>query len=83
MTEEIYDLVIVGGGPAGATAALYAQRAGLKTCLVDKATFPRDKICGDALSGKVVSILHELDLLQDACTHMFEGRAAREDMAST
>ena len=35
---------------------------GLKVCLVDKARFPRDKICGDALSGKVVSILHELDL---------------------
>ncbi len=63
MSDEMYDLIIVGGGPAGATAALYAQRAGLRTCLVDKATFPRDKICGDALSGKVVSILHELDLL--------------------
>lgn len=64
MAEDVYDLVIVGGGPSGATAALYAQRAGLKTCLVDKATFPRDKICGDALSGKVVSILHELNLLE-------------------
>ena len=59
---EIYDMIIVGAGPAGATAALYAHRAGLNVCLVDKAQFPRDKICGDALSGKVVSILHELDL---------------------
>lgn len=61
---DIYDMIIVGAGPAGATAALYAHREGLTSCLVDKATFPRDKICGDALSGKVVSILHELDLFE-------------------
>lgn len=64
MVSKTYDLIIVGAGPAGATAALYAHRQGLKTCLVDKATFPRDKICGDALSGKSISILHELGLLQ-------------------
>lgn len=58
-----YDLIIVGAGPAGATAALYAKRHGLKTLLLDRARFPRDKICGDALSGKVVSVLHDLDLL--------------------
>ena len=63
--SDVYDVIIVGAGPAGATAALYAQREGLTTCLLDKARFPRDKICGDALSGKVVSILHELDLLDD------------------
>ena len=62
---EVYDLIIVGGGPAGATAALYAQRQGLTTLLLDKARFPRDKICGDALSGKTVAILHELDLLEE------------------
>ncbi len=61
-TEE-YDLIIVGGGPAGATAALYAHRRGLKTLLLDKSHFPRDKVCGDALSGKTISVLHELDLL--------------------
>ncbi len=59
-----YDLIIVGAGPAGAAAALYAARHGLKTLLLDKSTFPRDKICGDALSGKAIAILLELGLLE-------------------
>ena len=62
----MYDAVIVGAGPSGCTAALYAQRYGLKTLLLDKAVFPRDKVCGDALSGKSVRILKELDLLEEA-----------------
>tara|TARA_A100001037_G_scaffold306322_1_gene350689 strand:+ start:1385 stop:2599 length:1215 start_codon:yes stop_codon:yes gene_type:complete len=61
----MYDVIIVGAGPAGSTAALYAHRAGLKCLLVDKSTFPRDKICGDALSGKSVRIFRELDLLEE------------------
>lgn len=61
---KTYDLIIVGGGPAGATAALYAHRIGLRTLLVDKSHFPRDKVCGDALSGKAVTILRELGLLE-------------------
>ena len=59
-----YDLAIVGGGPAGATAALFARRLGLKTVLVDKERFPRDKVCGDAISGKSISILDELGLVE-------------------
>ncbi len=61
--NEIYDLIVVGGGPAGATAALYARRHGLKTLLLDRARFPRDKICGDALSGKAVTVLRDLGLV--------------------
>jgi geranylgeranyl reductase family protein len=61
--HNTYDIIIVGAGPAGCAAALYAAKDGLKTLLVDKETFPRDKICGDALSGKSVTILRELDLL--------------------
>ncbi|RMG68573.1 MAG: NAD(P)/FAD-dependent oxidoreductase [Calditrichaeota bacterium] len=58
-----YDVVIVGAGPAGSTTALYATQAGLNVLLVDKKQFPRDKICGDAISGKSITYLKELGLL--------------------
>ena len=60
-----YDIIIVGAGPAGTSAALYASRLGLKTIILDKNSFPRDKICGDALSGKSVKYMRELDILDD------------------
>lgn len=52
---------IIGAGPGGATTALHLANKGISSLLIDKATFPRDKICGDALSGKVVSELNRLD----------------------
>lgn len=64
--DTVYDLIIVGGGPAGATAALYARRSGLSVLVLDKERFPRDKVCGDALSGKAVMILRDLGLLDKA-----------------
>lgn len=60
-----YDVIVVGGGPAGTTAALYANRSGLKTLIIDKDRFPRDKTCGDAIGGKAVDVLRDLDLLSD------------------
>ena len=60
------DLLIVGAGPAGTAAAMYAARQGLTSIVVDRDTFPRDKICGDALSGKALSVLDELGLLEAA-----------------
>ena len=60
-----YDIIIVGAGPAGTSAALYADRLGLKTIILDKSTFPRDKICGDALSGKSVKYMRELGVLDE------------------
>ncbi|MDP6776481.1 MAG: geranylgeranyl reductase family protein [Candidatus Latescibacteria bacterium] len=62
--DPTYDLIIVGAGPAGATAALYAARSGLKTLLLDRSRFPRDKVCGDALSGKAVGVLRDLGLVE-------------------
>lgn len=64
-TQTEYDIIIVGAGPSGSTAALYAKKHGLKTLLLDKQKFPRDKICGDALSGKSVGILRDLELLEE------------------
>ena len=58
-----FDVAIVGGGPGGATAAAFLSRAGLRTLLVDKERFPRDKSCGDAVCTKSVSILRELGLI--------------------
>ena len=60
----MYDAIIVGAGPAGTSAALFGNRLGLKTLLLDKSAFPRDKTCGDALSGKSVKILDDLDLVE-------------------
>lgn len=64
-----YDVIIVGGGPGGATTALYAEQMGLKCLVVDKKSFPRDKICGDALSGKAVVYLRELGLIDKLEQH--------------
>lgn len=54
------DVLITGAGPGGCAAALSLSRHGIRTLLVDKAVFPRDKVCGDALSGKVMRVLDRL-----------------------
>jgi len=55
------DICILGAGPGGATAALHLANAGQRVLLLDRAAFPRDKTCGDALSGKVVNELRRID----------------------
>jgi geranylgeranyl reductase family protein len=52
-----YDVVVVGGGPAGSTAALALTQGGARVCLVDKARFPRRKPCGGALSPRTLRYL--------------------------
>ncbi|MFM7766514.1 MAG: NAD(P)/FAD-dependent oxidoreductase [Bacteroidota bacterium] len=58
---ESHTIVISGAGPAGTMAAAFLSREGIPHLLIDKAVFPRDKICGDALSGKVFTVLKKLD----------------------
>jgi menaquinone-9 beta-reductase len=59
-----YDVVIIGAGPAGSAAAIAYKQADpdLRIALVDKATFPRDKACGDGLGPGVVAVLEHLGL---------------------
>ncbi len=57
-----YEVIVVGGGPAGSSCAIFLGRAGVKTLLVDKASFPRDKTCGDGITGKSYSMLKELGI---------------------
>lgn len=55
------NVCIIGAGPAGATAALQLAYQGIPCVIVDKAVFPRDKVCGDGLSGKVLTVLSRID----------------------
>jgi len=54
-------ILIAGAGPAGISASLHLSKMGIHHTIIDKAVFPRDKICGDALSGKVVQELERID----------------------
>ncbi len=56
------DVIVVGAGPGGSACASFLAREGLRVLLVDKATFPRDKPCGDAISGKSAAVLRELGI---------------------
>ena len=57
-----FDAVVLGAGPAGATAALLLARAGWSIALVEKTAFPRRKVCGEYLSATNLPLLRELGL---------------------
>ena len=61
--EMKFDVIVVGGGPAGSAAACYAADEGLKVLLLEKDNYPRDKVCGDAVGGKALKHLEELKIL--------------------
>ena len=56
------DIVVIGAGPAGSSAAAWAARSGRDVVLIDAAVFPRDKTCGDGLTPRAVAELDRLGL---------------------
>ena len=60
-----YDVIIVGGGPAGIGAAKILEVSTFTFCLIDKNKFPRPKLCGGGLTGKCQNILKKLKLSID------------------
>jgi geranylgeranyl reductase family protein len=56
------DVIVVGAGPAGSTAATYLARSGLDVLLLEKSTFPRAKVCGDGLTPRGIKQLIDLGI---------------------
>ncbi len=67
-SNDRYDAVVVGGGPGGSAAASHLASGGARVLLVEKATYPREKPCGDGLTPRGTAALDEMGLT-DAYAH--------------
>ncbi len=66
------DLIVIGGGPAGAATAIRAAKRGIAVAVFEKGSHGRDKVCGDGLTPRAVGALHDLDIeLREA--HQIQG----------
>jgi menaquinone-9 beta-reductase len=70
----VYDLIVIGGGPAGSSAAITAARNRARVLLLERGRFPRHKVCGEFVSAESLDLLgklldsHDRPLLQEAIT---------------
>jgi geranylgeranyl reductase family protein len=76
-TDRVWDVAVVGAGPAGATAALHLAGRGHRVVLLDRRPFPRDKTCGDALLPDAVRCLRRAGVWRQVEARAFHGTAAR------
>src|SRR5690348_3923268 len=53
----MYDLIVIGGGPAGAAAAITATRKGARVLLLERGHYPRHKVCGEFVSAESLDLL--------------------------
>jgi menaquinone-9 beta-reductase len=60
----LFDVAIIGGGPAGSSCAAFCGLAGLRTVVLDREKFPREKVCGDCLNPSCWPVLDRLELAQ-------------------
>ncbi|HSM67386.1 MAG TPA: NAD(P)/FAD-dependent oxidoreductase [Ilumatobacteraceae bacterium] len=83
MSTERVDIAVIGGGPAGAAAAIQAARSGADVVVFEKGIHGRDKVCGDGLTPRAIGALNELKIPLDDAHHirglrMIAGRQVRE-----
>jgi geranylgeranyl reductase family protein len=61
----MWDVAIVGGGPAGASCAAFCAMSGLRTLVIERAKFPREKVCGDCLNPTCWPVLERLGVAEE------------------
>ena len=61
---EAFDVAIVGGGPAGSSCAAFCAGAGLRTLVLEREQFPREKVCGDCLNPECWPVLRRLGIAE-------------------
>src|SRR6266852_1019871 len=61
---KIFDVAIVGGGPGGSACAAFCAAVGLRTLLLEREKFPREKVCGDCLNPSCWPILRRLEIAE-------------------
>src|SRR4029453_3964844 len=61
---QLFDVAIVGGGPAGSSCAAFCALAGLQSLVLDREKFPREKVCGDCLNPSCWPVLERLALVE-------------------
>ncbi len=76
-THRIWDVAIIGAGPAGSTAAIHLAAKGHRVLLLDKDDFPRDKICGDGLIADTIAALKRAGLYEKVLATGFESSFGR------
>jgi len=59
---QLFDVAIVGGGPAGSSCAAFCAMTGLQSLVLDREKFPREKVCGDCLNPSCWTVLKRLEL---------------------
>ena len=61
----MFDVIVAGAGPAGTSVATFLARRGVKTLVLDRAGFPRDKVCGDGLTPQAIYWLDRLGCVDE------------------
>lgn len=57
-----FDVIVIGGGPAGTSCGIELRKKNYKTCIVDKKIFPQEKLCGGLITQKTIDLLKSFDL---------------------